>query len=104
MSPRRTILRELPRKGDGENGSGYTRPASIPGFSEQPDKYQKAVNELLAARLVQGHKDEEGHMAIAINDHRMADVRKELRPIWARPAVLATIVLIGVAVAVGFVI
>ena len=94
MSPRKTILRELSRTGT-EN---YTRPSTIPGFSTAPDKYQKAVNELLQDRLVEGRKDDEGHMAIAINEHRRKEVARELRPVWAHPAVWAAVV---VLVAVG---
>lgn len=97
MSPRKTILRELsqPRTA---NGSAYTRPSTIKGFSEAPEKYQKAVNELLQARLVEGRKDDQGHMTIAINEHRLQEVRRELRPVWARPAVWAAI---AVLVALG---
>lgn len=40
----------------------------FPASTQQPEKYQKAVNALLSARLVSGHKDEEGHMAIALNE------------------------------------
>ncbi|MDA0329480.1 MAG: hypothetical protein O2958_10790 [Gemmatimonadetes bacterium] len=97
MSPRKTILRELsqPRT---TNGPAYTRPSTIKGFSAAPEKYQKAVNELLQARLVEGRKDDEGHMTIAINEHRLQEVRRELRPVWARPAVWAAI---AVLVALG---
>jgi hypothetical protein len=99
MSPRKKILRELSeaRQGPGESGS-FKRPAAITGFAEQPEKYQKAVNELLQSRLVEGRKDDEGHMTIALNEHRIQDVRKELRPIWARPALWALIVIAVVAV------
>jgi hypothetical protein len=99
MSPKKTILKELARGGT----SSYTRPSSISGFSEAPDKYQKAVNELLQARLVEGRKDDEGHMAIAINEHRIADVNRELRPVWARPSVWALIAVLA-AVSAGLVI
>lgn len=91
MAPRKTILKELSRAGS----STYTRPSQIAGFSAAPDKYQKAVNELLSSRLVEGRKDEEGHMTIAINEHRRADVAKEIRPIWARPAVWMVVVVLG---------
>jgi len=99
MSPRKTILKELA----GSGTSAYTRPSSITGFSEAPDKYQKAVNELLQARLVEGRKDDDGHMAIAINEHRIAEVKKELRPVWARPSVWALITVLA-AVGAGLVI
>jgi len=91
MSPKKTILRELSRAG----AEQYTRPSTITGFSTAPDKYQKAVNELLRSRLLEGRPDEEGHMAIAINEHRRKDVDRELRPVWAHPAVWAAVVLIA---------
>ena len=99
MSPRKTILREL-SQAHGDEGPTHTHPATIAGFSEDPAKYQKAVNELLQARLVEGHKDDDGRLAIAINRHRMAEVKKELRPIWAHPAVWAVITLM-IAVGAG---
>ncbi|MGB1779585.1 MAG: hypothetical protein ACPHQP_08540 [Longimicrobiales bacterium] len=89
MSPRKTILRELDHAGT------YTRPATISGFSTAPDKYQRAVNAPLKDRLLEGRTDDEGHMTITIKERRRADVRRELRPIWAHPAVLATLVLIA---------
>ncbi len=100
MSPRKTILRELSR-GEAAAGSTYTRPSSIDGFSEAPEKYQKAVNELLQSRMVEGRKDDEGNMTIALNEHRMPDVKRELRPIWARPAIWVAVILIVVAVGAG---
>jgi len=99
MSPRKTILRELSRTHDG-SAPTHTHPATIAGFSDEPAKYQKAVNELLQARLVDGHKGADGRMAIAINEHRLAEVKRELRPIWARPTVWAVITLL-VAVGTG---
>ena len=42
MSPKKAILRELSREYEANDGQ-YTRPGSIPGFSQQPEKYQKAV-------------------------------------------------------------
>ena len=90
MSPRKTILREVSRAASGSTRS-YIRPAAIPGFAREPEKYQKAVNELLGDRLLEGRKDEEGHMAIALNEHRRADVDKELRPVWARPGAWAAL-------------
>ena len=96
MLPRKTILRELSKAG-ASSGTSYTRPSSIRGFSEAPEKYQKAVNELLQARLVEGRKDDEGHMTIAINEHRLQEVRRELRPLWARPSLwVAVVVLMAV--------
>lgn len=95
MSPRKTILKELARA---ESDAGtYVRPSTIPGFSKEPEKYQKAVNELLSDRLLEGRKDEEGHMAIAINQHRRKDVEKELKPVWANPVVWVALLLAVVA-------
>ena len=93
MSPRKTILRELAQAGD----ETYTRPSTNAGFATAPDKYQKAVNELLLARLVEGRKDDEGHMAITINQPRRKDVDRELRPVWAHPAIWAVFVLVAAA-------
>ena len=100
MSPKKTILRELTRTHETTGGAGHARPASIPGFSQQPDKYQKAVNELLQARLIEGRKDEAGHMTIAVNSHRLSDVRRELRPVWSHPAVWSVVLLAAVVGAV----
>jgi hypothetical protein len=69
MTPKKTILHELSRQYEATGGQ-YTRPGTIPRLSQQPEKYQKAVNELLSARLVSGHKAEEGHMAIGLNERR----------------------------------
>ncbi len=84
MSPRKTILRELTDLGS-DTEKRYARPRTIRGFDDKPAKYQSAVNELLKDRLIDGMKDADGQMAIAINEHRLADVRKELRPWFARP-------------------
>ncbi len=94
MSPRKTILRELSRA-QTRSGSSHTRPSAIAGFSDNPEKYQKAVNELLQARLVEGRRDDEGHMAISLNERRITEVQRELRPMWARPAVWATIAVVA---------
>ena len=102
MSPKKTILRELSQSYETNGGDHFTRPATIDGFSQEPDKYQKAVNELLAARLVDGHKDQEGNMVVAINAHRLPDVKKELRPAWAHPAVWVVLVLVVAAAGLGF--
>jgi hypothetical protein len=91
MSPKKTILRQLSHAG----AQQYTRPSSITGFSSAPDKYQKAVNELLSARLLEGRPDEEGHMATALNEHRRKEVDRELRPVWAHPALWAAVALIA---------
>ncbi|MEJ2187762.1 MAG: hypothetical protein P8Z36_17875 [Gemmatimonadota bacterium] len=89
MSPKKTILRELSRTHQENGATSFTRPAAINGFGEAPDKFQKAVNELLRSRLIEGRKDPEGHMAIALNEHRMDDVRRALRSPLAHPAVLS---------------
>ncbi len=86
MSPRKTILKQLDRIHDGNGAGHYTRPSTLPGYGDKAAKYQQAVNGLLKDRLIDGKKDEEGRMAIAINPHRITDVRKELRPWFARPA------------------
>lgn len=101
MSTRRTILRELSR--NGHEGNGFTRPANIAGFAGQPARYQAAVNTLLQERLINGTKDEEGRLAIAINHQRIADVRRELRPFWMRPVMWLTIVALAAAGAAFFV-
>ena len=99
MSPRKTILQQLSQaRESGDPSESYTRPSAIPGFSDEPQKYQRAVNELLKARLLEGQKDDEGHMTIALNGRRLDDVRRELRPIWSRPAVWA---MVAVLIAVG---
>jgi hypothetical protein len=40
-------------------------------------------------------------MTIAINEHRRREVEKEIKPVWARPAVWAVIVVLVMLVAVG---
>ncbi len=94
MSARRTILRELNRRQQQGSG-GYTRPGTISGFDARPSQYQAAVNSLLQQRLINGTKDGEGRLAIALNADRMADVQKELRPFYARP--LAWVAALGAA-------
>jgi hypothetical protein len=95
MTPKKTILRELSRAYDPSSASKHVRPATITGFSAEPERYQKAVNELLQARLIEGRRDDEGHMAIALNAGRMDDVRRHLRPAWAHPAFWMTAILLG---------
>ena len=100
MSPRKTILKELARADAGN--TPYRRPSEISGFSTAPEKYQKAVNSLLSDRLLEGRKDEDGHMTIAINEHRKKDVEREIRPVWARPVVWVAVLVVvagGVALA-----
>jgi hypothetical protein len=97
MSPRRTILRELDRQRRAGAGE-YKRPADIAGFGKEPAKYQAAINTLLQERLINGRKDEEGRLAIAINDDRLADVTKALRPPFARLVLLLAVLAV---VAIG---
>jgi hypothetical protein len=56
------------------------------------------VNGLLQARLIEGAKDEDGHLAIALNPHHLDAVRREIRPLWGHPAFWA-ILLLGLAIA-----
>jgi hypothetical protein len=102
MTPKKNILRELTRTYDPDRTVTHIRPATIAGFSADPERYQKAVNELLQARLIEGRKDDEGHMAIALNAQRMQDVRRLLRPAWAHPAVWVAVIVLG-AVSAGLV-
>jgi hypothetical protein len=103
MSPRRTILRELSRP-NGDGGNGYTRPATITGYAEKPARFQAAVNELLQERLINGTKDDEGRLAIAINAQRIADVRRELRAWWQRPSTwVVAVAALAIGLAVGMV-
>lgn len=101
MSPRKTILKELSRVQEERGEPSFTRPSELTGFGERPEKYQKAVNELLQARLVEGRRDEDGRMAIALNAHRIRDVKKEIRPVWAHPAVWAVLALALAAIGAG---
>jgi len=96
MSPKKKILRELSRTYHASERETHVRPATIAGFTADPERYQKAVNELLQARLIEGRKDEEGRMAIALNAQRMEEVRRHLRPAWAHPAVWASAILLCV--------
>lgn len=97
MSPRKTILRELTRTLDQEGPEALTRPETIRGFKDKPADFQKAVNKLLGDRLIEGRKDDEGRMAISVNDHRLAEVRRELRPLWAHPSLWLTAAVVLVA-------
>jgi hypothetical protein len=95
MSPTKTILRELRRAHEENPGTAFVRPATIPGFAADPDRFQRAVNDLLKDRLIEGRKDEEGRMAVALNAHRLADVKRRLRPAWAHPALWAAVAVMG---------
>jgi len=104
MSPRKTILRELDQLPIDEGSVKYARPSAMPGFGKQPSKYHEAVNGLLKERLIDGKKDDEGHLAISLNPHRLAEVRKEIRPWFARPSVWLGAIAVGGLVAAPFVI
>ena len=101
MSPKKAILRALQSASDEEARDAHLRPPQITGYADRPERYQEAVNELLRQRLVEGRKDADGHMTIALNEHRRQDVERLLRPIWARPATWASAVLLLAAVGVG---
>ncbi len=92
MSPRKTILKTLDQIHEDDGAGRYTRPSTLPGYGGKATKYQEAVNVLLKDRLIDGKKDEEGRMAIALNPHRLTDVRRELRPWFARPAMWFAVV------------
>jgi len=98
MSPKKTILKALSERQDGEGSVRLVRPATIPGFQQAPERYQQTINTLLKDRLIEGVRDPEGHLAISLNSHRVGEIRKVLRPIWAHPAVL-TLLALAAAVA-----
>ncbi len=104
MSPRKTILRELDQLHPDMGNGRYARPSTLPGFGKQPTKYQEAVNGLLKERLIDGKKDEDGRMAIALNPHRLAEVRKEIRPWFARPSTWLGAIAVGMLAAAPFMI
>ena len=104
MSPRKTILRELHQLHYGEGNAGYARPSAMRGFDKKPSRYQQAVNGLLAERLIDGMKDEEGRLVIALNPHRLAKARRELRPWFARPTIWLGVIAVGATVAALFLI
>ncbi len=101
MSPKKTILKTLSEQHQSSGPGILTRPTTIPGFQSKPEKFQQAVNNLLQERLIEGTKDPEGRMAIALNPQRMAEVQKELRPFWFHPAFVALMGLLAVAAGVG---
>lgn len=102
MSPKKAILRALQGASERHQGELHLRPPQIPGYAERPERYQEAVNELLQARLVEGRKDADGHLTIALNEHRRGEVERLLKPLWARPAAWAALALL-VAVGAGLV-
>jgi hypothetical protein len=85
MSARKRILRELDRLYGGDGSGRYARPSAIAGFTAHEAKYRAAVNQLLQDRMIDGMRGPDGHIVIALNSHRLSDVRKELRPWWASP-------------------
>ncbi|MCI0435967.1 MAG: hypothetical protein L0271_20360 [Gemmatimonadetes bacterium] len=103
MSPRRTILRELNRRMYAGEET-YMRPAAIRGFDGNPSGYQEAVNTLLRDQLINGRKDDDGRLAIALNERRLPEVHRELRPIWARPVLWLALLAVsaGAVVVVTF--
>ena len=92
MSPKKAILTALKGASDVRQTGSHVRPPTIPGYRERPEQYQQAVNELLQARLVEGRKDAEGRLTIALNEHRRHEVERMLRPLWTKPAVWALVV------------
>ena len=98
MSPRKTILRELNSAGPGST----RRPNEIEGFAKQPPKFRQAVNALLRDQLISGSKDSEGNLVIALNEQRLPQVRREIRPWFLTPLTWA--VGIGVATLAALVI
>ena len=101
MSPKKTVLKALSERFSQDGPETLVRPATIPGFQDAPEKYQKTINDLLKDRLIEGMKDPEGHMALALNAHRMREVKKMLRPVWAHPAFIALTALAALAMGVG---
>jgi hypothetical protein len=102
MSPKKTILRAVRGASERDPGAPHVRPPTIPGYGTRPHRYQAAVNELLQARLLEGHKDADGHLTIALNEARRREVERLLRPLWARPvawALLALLVAVGAGLA-----
>jgi hypothetical protein len=95
MSPKKQILRELTTRPS-------LRPSDLPGYAGSAERYQAAVNELLRDRLIEGRSDGDGRMSIALNAQRLGDVRRVLRPAWARPAfwLAALVVAVGLGLAI----
>lgn len=101
MSPKKAILRTLSQEYRQTGPGTLTRPSSIPGFSEKPEEFQKAVNGLLQTRLVEGTTDPGGRLAITLNPHRLTDIQRELRPLWKRPVLWALILVVAAVVGLG---
>jgi hypothetical protein len=101
MSPKKTILKTLSETYRSQGPERLVRPNTIPGFDQSPEKYQQTINALLSTRLIEGMKDSEGRMAIALNGQRIVDVEKELRPLWAHPGLLAVLAALALVAAFG---
>ena len=101
MSPKKAVLKALSEKDQTQGPGLLVRPSTIPGFNQEPERFQRTINDLLRERLIEGMKDPEGHLAISLNPHRMGDVRRELRPVWAHPGVMALVVILAVVATVG---
>jgi hypothetical protein len=104
MSPKQHILRALTLAGEPGTVQAHLRPSDLPGYGRASERYQAAVNELLRQKLIEGHSDGDGRMSIALNPHRLRDIRKALRPVWARPSVwaaaAATLAAVGIGLAI----
>ena len=104
MSPKKTILKALSNHHESHGPGAQIRPSSIPGFEKEPEKYQKTINALLKDRIIEGAKDAEGRLAISLNTHRQKEIRRILRPVWARPFLLALLAAFAAAASVGILI
>ncbi|NNM05621.1 MAG: hypothetical protein HKO65_11090 [Gemmatimonadetes bacterium] len=104
MSPKKTILKTLAKQVNGDGTPAPIHPSAIPGFQQAPGKYQETINALLKDRLIEGNKSADGRMAISLNSHKEKDVRRVLRPLWAHPAVLASLALSAAVAGLGFLI
>ena len=96
MSPKKQILRELTTR-------AQLHPSDLPGYAQSAERYQAAVNELLRERLIEGRPDGGGRLSIALNAQRLPDVRRALRPVWARPSfwlVTTLVVVVGIGLAI----
>ena len=102
MSPKKAVLKALSEKHKNNGPERLVRPAAIPGFQEAPEKFQKTINHLLSERLIEGVKDDEGRMALALNSHRVREVQKVLRPVWAHPAFIALLAAMAALAGWGF--
>ena len=65
---------------------------ALQGYNCENPKFTAAVNRLLQDRLVNGVKGGDGGMAIALNENRLGEVYRELRPWYAHPGIWALVV------------